>query len=93
MKVLKNATQKNVILDRDYYTTNQLCDMLHLEEIFYIDSEYNVSHNCMRAFDDTECFRVSLNMVNELKVVYNKEFENYETVAVMKNGEILHVIL
>ena len=93
MKVLKKAEQKNVILDKDFYTAKQLFDLLSSREIFFIDENIEVSFNPMRAFEDTECFRVSLNEVNELKVVYNKEYGFYETVATMKNGKILHVTI
>lgn len=92
MKVLKNATQKNVMLDKDYYSRNDLIEMLDNKDIFFIDEDYDISFNSVHVFDNPdEVYRVSLNDVNELKVVYNKTYECYETVAVMKNGKTLHV--
>lgn len=94
MKVLKSATQKNVILNRGFYTDHELTQMLRNEEIFYIDEDYKISFNpCHTYINTTETYRVSLNDVSELKVVYNKIYEEYETVAIMKNGNIIHVEL
>lgn len=96
MKVLKNAEQKNVILDNDFYTWEELKHMLFAETIWYFDSDYRVSHDTSliywNEYHDME-FRVFLDIVEELKVVYNKEQGFYETIAVLKNGTKLHVKL
>ena len=92
MKILKNASQRNVILNKEYYTRNDLIEMLDNKTIFFIDEDCEISCNTVHVFDNpNEVYRVSLNDVNELKVVYNREFECYENVAIMKNGAILHV--
>jgi hypothetical protein len=96
MKVLKNAGQKNVILDNDLYSWEQLRDMLNTETIWYFDSDLRVSHDTSliywNEYREKE-FRVFLEDVEELKVVYNKEWGFYETIAVLKNGIKLHVKL
>jgi hypothetical protein len=96
MKVLKNAEQKNVILDNDLYSWEQLRDMLNTEIIWYFDSDLRVSHDASliywNEYHEKE-FRVFLEDVEELKVVYNKEWGFYETIAVLKNGAKLHVKL
>ena len=96
MKVLKNAEQKNVILDNDFYSWQQLRDMLNAEIIWYFDSDLRVSYDASliywNEYSEKE-FRVFLENVEELKVVYNKEFGFYETIAVLKNGIKLHVKL
>lgn len=96
MKVLKNAEQKNVILDNDFYSWEQLRDMLNAEIIWYFDSDLRVSRETSliywNEYNEKE-FRVFLEDVEELKVVYNKELGFYETIAVLKNGIKLHVKL
>lgn len=96
MKVLKNAEQKNVILDNDFYTWQQLRDMLITEAIWYFDSDLRVSHDTSLIYWDEYSkkeFRVFLDGVEEIKVVYNREYGFYENIAVLKNGAKLHIKL
>lgn len=96
MKVLKNAEQKNVILDNDFYSWQQLRDMLLQEKIWYFDSDLRTSYDSSliywNEYHEKE-FRVYLDLVEEIKVVYNKEWGFYENVAILKDGTKLHVKL
>ena len=96
MKVLKNAEQKNVILDNDFYTWEELRHMLSTKTIWYFDSDFRPTYDSSliywNEYHNTE-FRVYFDNVEELKVVYNKEQGFYETIAVLKNGTKLHVKL
>ena len=96
MKVLKNAEQKNVILDNDLYSWEELRHMLSTETIWYFDSDFRPSYDSSliywNEYHEKE-FRVFLEDVEELKVVYNKEWGFYENIAVLKNGLKLHVKL
>ena len=95
MKVLKNSRQRNVILRSDEYTESELFKMYKSGIIFCLGSlnqelefenEYDID-----TFQHT--FRVSLNMCKELKVIYNREYEFYENIAITNDGIILPVIL
>ena len=95
MKVLKNSRQRNVILRSDEYTESELYKMYKSGIIFCLGSlnqelefenEYDIDK-----FQHT--FRVSLKMCKELKVIYNREYEFYENVAITNDGMILPVIL
>lgn len=80
MKVLKKALQRNVILNKEYYTENQIDEMIRNEEVFKI------------SFDESDAVRISLEDVKELKVVLN-EYDFYTTVAVGKNDKLYYIEL
>ncbi len=97
MKVLKNAEQKHVFLDNDFYSWQQLRDLLLAKTIFYFDDvnireSYDTSLIYWNEYSEKE-FRVFLENVEEIKVVYNKQYGFYENVAILKNGTKLHVKL
>ena len=95
MKVLKNSRQRNVILRADEYTQSELFKMYksgiifclgYLNQLLEFESEYDID-----TFQHT--FRIPLYMCKELKVVYNREYDFYENVAITNDGMILPVIL
>ena len=95
MKVLKNSKQKNVILRADEYTEPELYKMYKSGIIFCLGSlnqelefenEYDID-----IFQHT--FRVPLKICKELKVIYNREYDFYENVAITNDGMTLPVIL
>ena len=95
MKVLKNSKQRNVILRADEYTEPELYKMYKSGIIFCLGSlnqelefenEYDID-----IFQHT--FRVSLKMCKELKVIYNREYDFYENIAITNDGMALPVIL
>lgn len=86
MKTLKNAKQKNVILNRDYYTTQNLCDLLKERCLFYFDG-LEIKFDEVNYFNVNDyVYRVPLSIVKELKVIYSKEYECYLTIAVFNEN-------
>lgn len=85
---IKSATQVNVIVNSEYYTIANLNKMFESHIIFRFSSSSNFEeeYSSINTYSDLE-------NVKELKVVYNKEYECYETVAVLNSGELIHVSL
>lgn len=88
MKVLNRVGQKNVVLNRDYYTKAQIREMLINKEVCYFTKELNESYDFNEW--DFEELRVFLEKGNELKVV--ESYDAYTTVLV-KNGKQYFVSL
>ena len=82
MKPLKKAKQKNVEIDRNYYTEAQYAALASIEGVGTIEH-----------FDgeDTK-LRVFFENVVDIKVVLD-ECGDYCTVCVMNSGETIHVSL
>ena len=95
MKVLKKAAQKNILLNKDYYTLGQINKMLETKECFYFTPfDYEECYDFLHYYELEEIsIRIFLECIEEIKVVYNKRFGNYETVAIGKNGKTYHVEL
>ena len=95
MKVLKKATQKNLILCKDYYSVVEIQGMLENRECFYVNEKtFDICYNVLSYWGIKEkVFRIFTEDIEEIKVVYNKEFGCYETVAIEKNGKTYHVEL
>lgn len=92
MKILKKAEQKNVRVNKDYYTLVQLNELLN-NNVFYFDDEYN---SCKDPLDlvtvvDT-VLRIYTEDINRLEVVLD-EYGTYTTAAYMKNGNRIYVEL
>ena len=93
MKVLKNARQRNFILNKDYYVSNQIKEMLENKEICFFD---NFTQSCdYKKLTDiyNPIYRIFSEDLKEIKVIYNKDFGNYETVAIGNNGKLYHIEL
>lgn len=93
MKILKKAEQKNVELDKEYYTMKDINDMLCNREICYFDENNNECYNHINYFDTMEetIFRIFTENLQEIKVVLYDGY--YHTVAIGKNDKIYHVLL
>ena len=89
MKVLKSATQKNVLIDCVWYTTEEVNDFLDKHIMFTFDNDFKVSYEHINYTD----VRLFLNKVKELKVIYDRVYECYSTVAVLYDGSYIHVRL
>lgn len=77
MKVLRNANQRNVRIDESFYSKSELIQM---EASGIIDG---------KTLKDN--YILYLNRVDELKVIYEKEFGFYCTVAILKDGRKIYV--
>ena len=92
MKILKSAKQKNVLVDGGWYTVDEINELLDKHILFTFNVDFKVSYEHINYFD-IDNLRLSLNEVNELKVIYDKEMECYSTVAVLNDGNNIHVRL
>ena len=94
MKTLKNATQKNVLVNCDYYTLDEINSYLDEHVFFTFDEKFDVSYERLTSYVfGNRTVRLSLDDVKELKVIYNKEYQFYTTVAILNNGTNIYVSL
>lgn len=93
MKVLKRAEQKNFTLNTEMYTWHDICGLLGAHFICYFDDDFNQVYEFSAFHWNEKDYRVFAEDIDEIKVVYNKEYGFYETVAVMKHGTTLHITL
>lgn len=89
MKIARNAQQKNVVLDRDYYTDREICDMLGAGEIFFFLPGGRISHDPEEGLDRE--VRIFTDNLVDIKVVLEDGY--YATVATDKAGRVHHVKL
>ena len=92
MNVLKSAKQKNVLVDSGWYTDNEINDFLDKHILFTFDDDFKASYEHIK-YSDGKDVRLFLNKVKELKVIYSLETECYSTVAVLNDGNYIHVML
>lgn len=88
MKILKRARQKNFVVDRGAYNYSTLLDLVKRGVIFSFDENYEHKHyECEWDFNADDVFRIYAINCTELKIIYNKEIDCYQTVAITKTGE------
>ena len=92
MKVLKNATQKNVSVDGGWYTVEEINEFLDKHILFKFDDDFKESYEHIN-YSDIDNVRLFLNKVKELKVIYNREMGCYATVAVLNDDNYIYVKL
>ena len=92
MKVLKRATQKNVLVDSGWYRMSEINELLDKHILFTLDDDFKESYEHINISNIDEV-RLFLNKVKELKVIYNKEMGCYATVAVLNDGSYIYVRL
>ena len=92
MKVLKSATQKNVLVDYGWYTVNEINEFLDKHILFVLGDDFKESYEHVN-YSDVKNVRLFLNKVKELKVIYNQEMKCYATVAVLNDGNYIYVRL
>lgn len=91
MKILKKAEQKNVTINKDYYTSYEINVMLAKHEICYFDKGFNNCYDAVSYWDiKEETFRIFTDDLSEIKVALD-EYNCYTTVAIGKNGKIYYV--
>lgn len=93
MKVLKRANQKNVLLNRDAYTCDQVNKLLDSKTVFYFANYSDEFYKRVDyyEFNRTE-FRVFLEDDDRLEVKLD-EYGHYENVLIRKDGTTLHIII
>lgn len=102
MKIKKNAQQKNFIVNKDYYTEDELLTMSIQKIIFcyseFFDIRYLTNIQQVRYITNIRqvegcCFRIFADMCKEVKVVYDKNSGCYETVVITDDDQLIHVCL
>lgn len=89
MKILKTAEQKNVEVNEEMYTEAELEEMKAAGEITSLHDEFPD----VKSLNDATEPIVFTEKCKELKVIYNKEFGGYETVAVLLTGKAIYIKL
>lgn len=79
MKVLKKATQQNLMLDTDYYTRSELEHLKHLGILHDLKEMYS------NTFDE-ETLVIFTEGIKEIKVILD-DYGMYKTVAVNFDNE------
>ncbi len=77
MKTLKKASQKNIKLNKSYYSENEIKTMLKNEVIFYLNNNFEYSNLWE---NDAVEFRIATDNLKEIKVVLEDGY--YTTVAI-----------
>lgn len=91
MKILQKAVQRNVIINKDYYTIDNINAMLMIEEVFYIGENMEIKREKLSSFAfEKTTIRIDTGRLSELKVVLGED-GFYETVAIGLNGKCYHV--
>lgn len=87
MKILKTAKQKNVTIDSNFLTRQEIYYLLNTHKIFF----WHDYEPCYK-FDlkeDDEPLHIFTNDLDEVKVIYDREYQMYKTIAVCNDGSIL----
>lgn len=93
MKILKKAEQKNVVIEKDYYTVREINEMLAAREIFYFGDNCEQKYEPVNGWESSEIsFRIFTDNLAEIKVVLD-ESNFYTVVAIGKNGKTYNVSL
>lgn len=91
MKPLKKAEQKNAVLNKDYYSRDELAKMLENEEIFFInEKEFRASYDS--EYPWTEELRIFLEDMKDIKVILD-DYGQYTTVCVTPEGKQYYICL
>lgn len=86
MKVLKSASQKNVILNGDYYTGSQIKKMLENKEICFFDENLQECYDFSKYWNNGEqCLHIFLEKGDEIKVIIDDGML-YTNVLIKANG-------
>lgn len=86
MKVLKSASQKNVVLNEWCYTINQIKEMLKNKEIFLFDEDLQECYDASKYWNDEEQpFHIFLEEGDEIKVELDDGM--YTNVLIKANGK------
>ena len=93
MKILKKAEQKNIVIEKDYYTVKEINEMLANREIFYFGDNCKTEYEPVNGWEMSDIsFRIFTDDLTEVKVVLD-ESNFYTVVAIGKNGKTYNVTL
>jgi hypothetical protein len=92
MKTLKRAEVGSLELDMTMYNTFGAKKMLEEnKDIFYVNEDYDVTSNVDKY--KGEPLRINHKACEEVKVIYNKEFEMYMNVVKTYEGDVYYIKL
>ena len=77
MKVLRRAEQRNVIVDKDWYTEEEI-------------NMFKLADYCFTLINDNNNLRIDLSYADKLEVVYDGAYTNE---VVMNDGTRIRVLL
>lgn len=96
MKIRKNSEVRNFEVDICYFTEKELLELLNNGtcEIFTTpDFERITDYEYINIMSDDYTVRIFVIDCEEVKVIYNNEYNNYINVVVTKDGKIIPIIL
>lgn len=96
MKIRKNSKVRNFEVDRFYFTEKKLLELLDNRtcEIFmYPYFERITDYKDINIMSDGYTVRIFASNCENIKVIYNNEYNNYINVVVTKEGKTIPIIL
>lgn len=95
MRILKKAEQKNFVVRRDFYTVDKLFEMYDIGYIYSYDFDKyeTIEYNSSYDIGEHDVFRVSVDIINEVKVIYLDDCGFYANVAVLNDGNKVFISL
>ena len=96
MKIRKNSEVRNFEINRWYVTDKELLELLNNGTCEIFTSRYFeqiTDYEYINIMSDDYTVRIFTSDCEEVKVIYNKEYNNYINVVVTKDGKTIPVIL
>lgn len=93
MKIRKNAEQKNFVVNKYYYSDEELLSMARKKIIFCFDEVYDIRYITNINQVDDSCFRIFADMCKEVKVIYNNGSGCYDTVVITNANQLIYICL
>ena len=96
MKIRKNSTVRNFEVNRWYVTDKEIIELLNNGtcEIFTATYfERITDYKYINIMSNDYTVRIFASDCEEVKVIYNKEYNNYINVVVTKDGKTIPIIL
>lgn len=80
MKVLKRAEQRNVVVNKEWYTEAEI-------------NAFKLADYCFTLASENDKLRIDLSYADKLEVVYDKNYGEYTNEAVMLDGTRIRILL
>lgn len=89
MKIIKRAKQKNIVVDKDAYTVQEINAMLRTHTICYFDDEFNECYNEQGLLEyDKKEYRVFTENLKSINVELN-QYGYYQVYGYLKECDLL----
>ena len=96
MKIRKNSEVRNFEVNRWYVTDKEVIELLNNGTCEIFTNNYFeriTDYEYINIMSDDYTVRIFASDCEEVKVIYNKEYNNYINVVVTKDGKTIPVIL